>query len=179
MNYVRGNSKARIDALQARRAAVEAEAMQAEAELAAILQEEQRLARTQRRRDKALAELLKIRGQFQAEAEAAEADFIVMREARMQIASAARKAAITTGKIQKELSRAEEAEIDLQRLHRERSRIGIQLRDKKTKAIATIQAIVRNRVELPEPIYGGREGLEAATREAMSRDRDKSREVAA
>lgn len=171
MTYVRADSKARLEALQKRRAAVEAEAKRAEAELAAIVQEEQRLARTQRRRDRALAELLKIRNQFQAEADAAEADFLVMREARLAIAAAAKEAAAATGKIEKELRRAEEAELDLQRLHRERSRMGTALRDKKTKAITTIQTILKPRVELPEPMYGGREGLEAAAREAAEHDR--------
>lgn len=176
MTYIRGNSQARLAALEARRAAVEAEAVRAEAELAAILQEEQRLARTQRRRDKALAELLKIRDQFQSEADAAEADYLVMREARLQIAGAAKQAATAAGKIQKELRRAEEAEIDLQRLHRERTRAGVVLRDKKDKAIATVNAIVRWQ-ELPEPVYGGREGLDMAAREAAAHDRRNLRAV--
>lgn len=176
MSYIRGNSKARLDAIQARQAAVEAEAKKVEAELAAILQEEQRLARTQRRRDKALAELLKIRDQFQSEADAAEADYLVMREARMQIAGAARQAAAATGKIQKELRRAEESDLDLQRLHRERTRLGVAIRDRKVKAMATVQAIIR-RQELPDPVYGGREGLEAATREAAAHDRRNLRAV--
>jgi hypothetical protein len=176
MIYTRGSSKARLEAIEARRAAAEAEALQAEADLAAILQEEQRLARTQRRRDRALAELLKIRDQFQADADAAEADFLVMREARLQIAAAAKQAAAVMGKVEKELRRAEEAEIDLQRLHRERHRAGVALRDKKTKALGMVQMILRP-ANLPEPVYGGREGLEMAAREAATHDRRNLRAV--
>jgi hypothetical protein len=50
------------------------------------------------------------------------------------------------------------------------------LRDKKTKAIATVQSIVRG-LDLPEPVYGGREGLEAAAREAAMHDRRNLRAV--
>lgn len=165
MTYVRGARQAQLEATRQRQAAATAEAIQAEAELAALTKAQQDLARVQRRRDKALAELLKIRDTFNAETAAAETDLQMMRDVRQEIAAAARKAAALTGKAERELSRTAELESDLRRLSRERHRMINRTRDAQQNSTATIHQMTR-RTELPPPIHGGREGLEAAAREA-------------
>ena len=175
MTYQHGKNRASLEAIRLRQEAAKAEALQAEAELAALEQAEKDLARTLRRRDKALVELLKVRDKFNAEAESAEADLELMRQTRRAIASDAKKAAAAAGKLERELAKAEEAELDLRLLQRERNRTATSLRGKNESAIATIHQLTR---ELPEPIYGGPAGLAAAVREASTHDASK-REAAA
>lgn len=174
MSYIHGANQAQLQAITLRQQAAAAEALQAESQVAAIRSAERGLLRNQRRRDKAITELLKVRDAFNAEAEAAESDLASMREARLDIVTSARKAAAIAGKAERELTRAEEAELDLRRLHRERHRMAEKLRDKKA-ASAVIVRRMKSPAKLPDPIYGGREGLSAATREAAQWDREKRR----
>lgn len=171
--YAPGTRRGQLDAIRARQATAAAVALQAEAELAAIQTAERDLARVQRRRDKAIAALLTVRDKFKAEAEASAADLELMRQVRLEVAANAKKAAAAASKLERELTRAEESELDLRRLQRERARTTDRLREKNTAALATIHQIIRQQVELPPPVHGGREGLEAATREAAGHDASK------
>jgi chromosome segregation ATPase len=169
MAYVRGAAAAKAEAIQRRKEAVLAEAMRAEAELDALLKNEQDLQRAERRREKALTDLRQVRDKFTAAAEAAEADVTEMIELRAQIARDAKKAAAAAERIKRELVRAEAADADLRRLQSEHARNARKLHDKNQSAADKIIQISRPRIELPPPIYGGPEGLRAAADEADRR----------
>lgn len=169
--YEPGARRGHLEAIRARQQAAITEALRAEAELAAIQTAERKLARVQRRRDKAVTALLKVRDKFKAEAETAESDLALMRQARLEIAASAKRAAVAADKLERELARAEDAELDLRRLQRERSRTTEKVRDKNASAHATIHQIIRQRTELPPPIHGGPEGLKAAANEAYEHGR--------
>jgi len=164
--YVRGAAAAKAEALRQRKEAALNAALRAEADLDTLLQAEHDLARAERRRDKALAELLKVRDKFASEAEAAEADLETMREARRQISVDARRAIAASEKLKRELVKAEEADTDLRRVQSERARNTRKLHERNQAAADTIAQINRAQIELPPPIYGGPEGLRAAAHEA-------------
>ena len=166
MSYIRGAAAAKAEAIQRRKEAVLAEAMRAEAELDALIKNEQDLQRAERRREKALTDLRQVRDKFTAAAEAAEADVTEMIELRAQIARDAKKAAAAAERIKRELVRAEAADADLRRLQSEHARNARKLHDKNQSAADKIIQISRPRIELPPPIYGGPEGLRAAADEA-------------
>lgn len=163
--YTRGATRSALEAVKARQQAVLNEALQAEAILAAMRKAEADIVRTERRRDKALAELLKVRDKFRAEAEIATAELAEMKQARAEIAAHARTVETVTNSIQRELKQAEETEIDLHRLQRERLRTAARLRAKTASNLALVNELARQD-NLPEPIHGGVAGLEAAAREA-------------
>jgi len=166
--YVRGASRPSIEAARARQQAVMNEALQAEAILAAIRKAEAEIERTARRRDKALTALLEVRDRFKAEADTATAELDAMKQARADIAVHARTVEATTNRLQRELRQAEDTEVDLHRLQRERLRTAAKLRAKTASNVALVNELARQN-SLPEPIHGGPAGLEAAAREAKAR----------
>ena len=67
---------------------------------------------------------------------------------------------------ERELAEINNAEIELQRLGIRREQLHHEVKEARARANLT-----KRRVTLPPPIYGGREGLLAATREAAAWDK--------
>jgi len=68
-------------------------------------------------------------------------------------------------KAERELAELQEVELELARLQRRRERVSEGLREARKRTTTTRVAL-----RLPPPIHGGREGLEAAAREAAEHE---------